>query len=120
MKKCRTDETRRSRSNMKKKKESNQIIIAARLERAKFPTLAAVAQTLKQEQMKQRSVKNFVGIRGKQSNLVKDLVEKHKRSLQLRQPNSLDHLVQNVCTPAGLTKTDLDDDDAEEEERLHN
>lgn len=90
---------------------------AVRLERARFPTLAAVGQKLKQEFMKQDSVKNLVGMKGSVGTLAEELCNRHKKYLARKKPITLDVLAKQICQPAGATILgDDEDEDSEDEE----
>ncbi|KAK1395648.1 hypothetical protein POM88_005511 [Heracleum sosnowskyi] len=89
---------------------------AAKLDRARFPTLAAVGQKLKLEHMKPESVKNLVGIKGSFGKLVDELVATHKKYMLRKMPITLDVWARQICQPAGATILAENEDEDESDE----
>ncbi|WOG87531.1 hypothetical protein DCAR_0206759 [Daucus carota subsp. sativus] len=82
---------------------------AAKLERNRFPTLAATGELLKRDFNKHASFKNFVGER-KFSKLAEELAQLHRRSVARNTPATLDVLTKQPCHPVGPTIIGDDED----------
>ncbi|KAL1832339.1 hypothetical protein ACET3Z_001990 [Daucus carota] len=86
---------------------------SSKIDRARFPTLAAVAQKIKAEVMENRSVLQMVSFssKGVREDLVADLFAMHKRSIGKHTPAFVQRMVDELFAFPKMPASDEDEDE---------